>query len=188
MEHRTIGDRPRKVPRHAAAQRLVELDAQDAAGLVETHTIVDAEIVPLAGDDHVVVAVVDAFRRPAGEPGRQRCRGCRQIALAFLAAEAAAHPAHFHRDRMVRHAQHLGDRVLDLARMLARTVDGDVLVLAGDGERRLAFQIEMLLPADLDPAFDGVRRRRNGCRRVALCHRVGRLQETLCRHRVVNGE
>ena len=67
-------------------------------------------------------------------------------------------------------------------------MDGHVLVLAGDGKRRLSFEIEMLLSADLDPAFDDARRRRNRRCRVALGHGVGRLQETLRCHRVLDGE
>ena len=44
--------------------------------------------------------------------------------------------------------EHVGDEVLHLARMLGRGMDQHVAVLAGDGERHLAFEIEMLLPAD----------------------------------------
>ena len=49
-----------------------------------------------------------------------------------------------------------GDDVLHLARMLGRGMDQHV-VLARNGERDLAFEIEMLLPADAQ------RRLRGGC-------------------------
>ena len=46
----------------------------------------------------------------------------------------------------------LGDDVLHLARVLGRGVDEHVAVLARDGERDLALEIEMLLPADAQRA------------------------------------
>jgi hypothetical protein len=47
-----------------------------------------------------------------------------------------------------RHAQHAGDHVLDLAGMLGRGMDEDVVALAGNRQRRLPFEVEVLLPAE----------------------------------------
>ena len=146
---------------------------------VEADAIVDAEVVPLAGDDHVVVAVVAALGGPARQLGDQRRGGGRQVALALLAAEAPAHAAHLDRDGVARHAQHVRDLVLDLARVLGGAVDGDVVVLARHGERDLPLQIEVLLPADVDAPFEHMRRGRNGGLGIATLHRIGRLQEGL---------
>ena len=51
-------------------------------------------------------------------------------------------------------AEHVGDDVLDLGRMLGRGVDEHVAVLAGYRERNLALEIEMLLAADAELAGD----------------------------------
>ncbi len=45
-------------------------------------------------------------------------------------------------------SQRMADHVLHLARVLRRGPDGDLVVLAGNGERDVAFEIEMLLAAD----------------------------------------
>ena len=102
----------------------------------------------LAGQCEVVVAVEADF---AGSPGQ--ARGERRdrrpgAGLAFLAAEPAAHPARFHGDKGVRHAEDAGDDVLGLRRILRRRVHGHLVAFARKGERRLALEIEMLLPAD----------------------------------------
>ena len=66
MEHGPVADRRRQVRRHAAARRVDVLDAFDAAVIVEADIVVDAEVVALAGHDHVVVAVEPDLGGPAG--------------------------------------------------------------------------------------------------------------------------
>ena len=51
----------------------------------------------------------------------------------------------------------MGDLVLDLGRVLRRGMDEHVAILERQCEGDLAFEVEMLLPADLHPAFDDVR-------------------------------
>ena len=46
------------------------------------------------------------------------------------------------------HAEDVGDHVLHLGRVLGRGVDGDVVVLAGDGEGDHALEVEVVLAAD----------------------------------------
>ena len=65
----------------------IELDALDAAVVVEADIVVDAEIVPLAGQDHVVVAVEPQLHRPPGLLRQQRRDDGDQRGLRFLAAE-----------------------------------------------------------------------------------------------------
>ena len=52
----------------------------------------------------------------------------------------------------------MGHHVLGLGRMLGRAVDEDVVVLTGNREGDLAFEIHMILPADRDGAVDAARR------------------------------
>ena len=49
----------------------------------------------------------------------------------------------------------MGDHVLDFARVLGGGKDGDLVVLAGNGEGDMAFEIEMFLAADAHPAASG---------------------------------
>ena len=120
--------------------------------------VVDPEVVALAGHDHVVVAVEPELARPAGLAGAERRQRRPLRRLALLAAETAAHPAHLDGDGVAVERRALGDDVLHLARVLGRGVDDHVAVLAGDGERDLAFEIEMLLSADAEFAGDLLRR------------------------------
>ena len=102
---------------------------------------------PLAGDAHVVVFVVDDSCRPAGFV-RDECsqhRGNR--GLRFLAAERAAHPLANAHDLVVSHAQHLGHHGLNLGGVLRRRMHDHLPLLARIGDGRLRFQIELLLPA-----------------------------------------
>ena len=97
---------------------------------VEADLVVDDEVVALAGDDHVVVAVGAALGGAAGLLGDDGADAGEQVALGLLAAEGAAHAADLDRDRVRGHVQHLGDHVLDLGRVLGRGVDRDLVVLA----------------------------------------------------------
>ena len=72
--------------------------------------------------------------------------------LRLLAAEAAAHAAHAAGHERVRQRQNAGDDVLHFARMLGGRIDQHRAVLAGHGERDLAFQIKVLLAADTERA------------------------------------
>ncbi len=129
------------------------------------------EVVALAGRDHVVVAVRPDLDRPVELLGGDRGDRGKLVALRFLAAEAAAHAPHMHRDGVRCHAERMGDHVLDLARVLRGRPDGDLLVLAGDRHGDLALKVEVVLSADAHLAPDAPRRalerlaaRRRACR------------------------
>ena len=57
VEHRAVVDRARQVRRVAAASGQHEIDAEDAALVVEADFVLGLEIVPLARHQHVVVAI-----------------------------------------------------------------------------------------------------------------------------------
>jgi len=67
---------------------------------------------------------------------------------------------------MRRHAEGVGDHVLHLGRVLGRDMQRDLVGLAGERERDLALEIEMVLPADDEPPGDPPRR--GGERRLRL--------------------
>ncbi len=94
-----------------------------------------------------------AFQLFGGDGGKR----CKLVALRFLAAEAAAHAAHIHRNGIRRNVQHVADDVLDFARVLRGGPDGHLVVLAGDRHGDVAFEVKMLLPADAYLAFQPVR-------------------------------
>ena len=119
---------------------------------------------PLAGQHEIIITVIDCLGWPAGDMRRQRRQDGRKIALTFLAAEGAAHAPCLDGHGMVRQAEAVGHLVLDLGRVLRRAMQRHVPVLARNGERRLPLEIEMFLPADLDPA--GQRMLRAGKRRI----------------------
>ncbi len=156
MEHGAVVDRARQIGRIAAARREADIVSADHAALVEADLVVGAEVVALAGHHHVVVAVEPHLARPAGHARGERGDRGPLRGLRLLAAEAAAHAPHLDRHRGDRHVEHVRDEMLQLARMLARRVDHHV-VLARNGERYLAFEIELLLSADADRAREPVR-------------------------------
>ena len=108
----------------------------------------------LAGDHHVIVAVIAHLAGPPRGPGGQRAGHGQRIALAFLAAKAAAHPAHLDAHRTHRQMQGMGHLVLHLGRMLGRGMNDHVTPLLRQGQGDLAFQVEVLLAAHLDLPVD----------------------------------
>ena len=114
--------------------------------------------VPLAGDAHVVVFVVDDARRAAGFVGHERGHHRGNRGLRFLAAERAAHPLADAHDLVLPDAQHLGHDGLNLGRVLRRGMDDDLPLLARIGDGRLRLQIELLLPTAGEHAAEPVRR------------------------------
>jgi len=128
MEHSPIGNGAREVRRHAAVRRLVKLDGLDAAGIVETHVVVDAEVVPLAGHDHVVVAVEPNLGGPPSLLHDQGRDGSEQRRLRFLAAEASAHAPQLYRHGVLRPAQNAGHVMLHFGRVLGRAIKVNVAV------------------------------------------------------------
>ena len=113
---------------------------------------------PFAGHDHVVVPVDPRLHRPPGLVGENGGDAGVERRLGFLTAEAAAHPPDLDGDGMRGEAERVGDQVLHLARVLRRAVDQHVAVFLRHGERDMAFQIELVLAADIDAALEAVLR------------------------------
>jgi hypothetical protein len=152
MQHRTVVDAVRQIGRVAAVAREHEVQAADQPCVVKAHVIVDAEWVALSGQHHVIVAIESELHRAMRFRGEE-CRdrggdGC----LAFLAAEAAAHTACLTRHAVIGHGQRPRDEVLHFGRILRRAIDQHFAALAGDRHRDLAFEVEMILAADVQGA------------------------------------
>jgi hypothetical protein len=164
VKQRAVGDRAGQIGRKAAARGKTPVDGLDAAALVIADIVIDHEIVALAGDDHVVVAVgpdlhgrlpsfLAATRRSprigwTGFPCRRSRRPC------------AAHCTVTAFDG----AEHMRHHVLHFARVLGRGPDGHLVILAGNGEGDMAFQIQMILAADAHLALEPER----CCRKAGL--------------------
>jgi len=150
MQHRTVGHGKGQVHRPATAGVMGEIQRRDAASGVKAYGIVDAEIVAFACDDHIVIAVIAHFA------GASRAGGCHgtghgeRIALTFLATKTTAHAPRLYPHGVHRRAKRLCHLVLDLGRVLGRGMDNHVAIILRQGEGGLTFEVEMLLPADID--------------------------------------
>ena len=174
MEHRPVGDGGGEIAGIAAAHDMRKVRSVDRPVRGKAEIVVDPHLVALAGHLHVVVAVEAAFRRPPGLCRDEGRDGGEQRRLTLLAAEAAAHAPELHRHGVVRDPQHLGDVVLDLGGMLGGGAHEDVTVFQRRGGGDLAFEVEMILAADFDPALHPHRRRVERGRRIAEPHLVSR--------------
>ena len=94
VEHGAIDDADAEIGGASAARVEIEIDGADAAVGFVADRIIDCEIVPLAGHDHVGVAVEPELAGPAGYARRQGRNHRPLRRLRFLAAETAAHAAH----------------------------------------------------------------------------------------------
>ena len=89
----TVVHRARVIGAVTAARHERDVCAQDAAVVIKTHFVVDAEIVTLAGDGHVVVAV-DAQLDGFLQLKRRQCSALAEDAgVALFATKAAPHAA-----------------------------------------------------------------------------------------------
>ena len=141
--------------------------ALHAALVVEARVEACQERMPLAGDRHIEAARKADPHRTAGLASAQRGDGGEGIGLRFFAAESAAHAQALHRDHVSRHAQHARDNLLRLAGMLRGRVQRDAARFVQPGHGRLRLQVEMLLAADVNFAFDAMRT----ARQAPLRHR-----------------
>ena len=159
VKERAIGHGSGEIGREAAARRIDEIGGMDDALIIEAHFVIDEEIMPLAGDRHVVIAIGAAFHGAAELLGRERGEASEEVALRLLAAEGASHAANLHGHGVGRNAEHMRNHVLHLARMLGRGMNRDVIVFARYGKSDLAFEVEMLLTADMHRALEAPRSR-----------------------------
>ena len=179
MEHRAVVDRSGQVGRIAAAPGQRELDAEDAAVAVEADVVIGDEVVALAGDQHVVVAVGAQLHGAAKLLREQRGDAGEESRLAFLAAEAAAHPPAIDDDVVGVDVERMRDLMLDLAGMLRRAVDVHRAVFLRHRVRDHPFEVELLLAADADAPGQPMRRDGDRARRIAALHPLGRQHERL---------
>ncbi len=147
------GDRRRQVGREAGARHHLHLGGNDAAVVAVAHFVLVVEAVALTGDHHVVVAVGPQLDRAAQARSRYGGASGPQCGLRLLAAEATAHAAAFDHDVVRVTVQGVGDHVLHFGRVLSRAVDQHAAAFLGNGIRDLAFQVELLLTADVQLAF-----------------------------------
>ena len=139
-------ERSAEKPQRAAK---TAVDGEDAAVVVEADLVVVEEVVALAGRDHVVVAVgADLHRAVPSFLAATAATAAKRFGWVSLPPK----PPPMRRTMMVTafdgHAEDVRDHVLHLARVLGRGVDGDVVVLAGDGEGDHALEVEVVLAAD----------------------------------------
>ena len=97
VEHGAVVDRQAQVHRRAAARGELQPDALDPPLAIEADVVIDREIVALAGDRHVLVAIGAILGRAPRLGGDQRAGAGEQRRLALLPAERAAHPPHLDR-------------------------------------------------------------------------------------------
>ena len=162
----------------AAVGDQIDLGAEDVARVVIAHLPAVVETMAAAGDQKIVVPVQAQLDR-AAQPDRRECRHAgEQRRLGLLAAKAAAHASALHLHLIRLPAQRAGHQLLHLAGVLGRAMNQQRLVLLWQGVADLAFQVELLLPADGPFAAQPVRGGRQRGRRIAAAQ-VHRRQHVL---------
>ena len=187
VEHGPIHHARRQIDGATAARIERHVITRDAPGLVEAHRPVRAEIVALAGDDEIIVPVEPELAGLAGHMGGKRSEGAGLGGLGFLAAKGAAHAPGLHGDEGVGHGQHHRHHALQQGGVLRRGMDQHFASFARHGEGGLAFEIEMLLPANAQHARELVGRLRDGLRGVANPEIVIGQDLRIRRQRILDG-
>ena len=112
----------------------------------------------LAGLRHVLITVEPDLHRSLGDRRTERRQRGEVRALGLLAAEAAAHSRGLHDDPVAHDSENLGGLRLHLGRVLRRRVHEERAVLAGDDQRGVGLEIEVILRAAFEFALDDQRR------------------------------
>src|SRR5207342_2047375 len=108
-------------------------------------------------ESEIIVAIEANLAGTPGDPRSDRGQRRPSAGLTFLTAEGAAHASRLDSDEGVRDPENARDDMLRLRRVLARRVHHQLIALAGNGERRLTLQIEVLLAADRELAPEPMR-------------------------------
>ena len=102
MKQRTVCHRPGQVGGKPASRRKCRVDGMDDSAVVKSDIVIDDKIMPLAGDDHVVITVIAHLAGPSRRPRGDGAGHGQRVPLTFLAAEAAAHAPRLDPDRVHR--------------------------------------------------------------------------------------
>ena len=189
MQHGAVRHRQRQILRPAAVDKMRKLDALNAPLRIKARAIGNPKRMALAGDGHVIVAVIAHLTGFAGEARGHGAGDGQRVALTFLAAKTTPHPPGLDAHRMHRQANGLGHLMLDFGGVLGGGVDDHAAILLWQGEGGLTFEVEMLLPADLEGVLDHMRRRSDGSRGVAfLINPRAFLEPAPCGERRVKGQ
>jgi hypothetical protein len=154
----------------AGARDQRDLGAEDVPLVVVADLVLVPEAVASAGDLEVVVAVQPQLHRPVQPPRRHRGHAGEQRRLRLLAAEAAAHAPALHLHLVRVQAQRVRHQVLHLAGVLRRTAELQPVVLGRQRVGDLAFEVEVLLAAELERSRQLVRRAVDRRARIAAPH------------------
>ncbi len=186
MQHGAVGHGQGQVHRPAAFGELFKDHRLQATVIVKSRFVINAEVMPFARDDHIIIAVIAHLGRTVQTHRNHGTSDCQRIALTFLAPKTTAHTAGFNAHGVHGNAQGLGHFMLDFSRVLRRGMDQHV-ALVRLGRCGLTFKIEMLLPADFHAAFDLIVRRGHRAVSIAVLegHRVFKL--AVCRHGIIDG-
>ncbi len=187
VEHGAVIDRKRQVGRTTTPRRQIQLQRTDPSCLIEGHIIVGFEIVALAGQHHVVVAIGAELGRPIGLSSDKRTGGGKQRGLGFLAAESAAHAPNFDGNISAAAAKQVRHEVLNLRRMLGRTQDMHCALLARRRHGDLAFEVKVLLAAHLNRALKTIWRAHKRSH-IPASHDLSRFQGGIGRACSGNGQ
>jgi hypothetical protein len=158
-------------------------DAADAPVVVEADFVGEVVWMPLAGDDHVGIAIEPQFHRLAGLRRAERRDARDERGLRLLAAESAAHAAAGDNDVLGGEIEAMRDQLLHFGDVLRRADDVHRAIFAGHREADLPFEVEMLLTADGEAAREAVRRAADARGGLASCERAGGHDERLALER-----
>ena len=159
VQERSLHHGQRQIGRDAAVRIIGDAERLNPPVIVEANFPRAEIFVTFAGDSHVVVFVVDDAGRAARFASDQRGHHRRDRRLRFLAAKRPAHPFADANNFVLADAEHLGNERLNLGRILRRRMNEHLPLLAGVGNRRLRFEIELLLAARRELATEAIRRR-----------------------------
>ena len=162
VQTRTIVNGTRVINAVAATRHERDVGTQDTAFVVVTHFVIDAEVVTLARDHHVVVAVDAQLDGTLQFEGGQCSALTENAGIAFFAAKATAHAAANDFHVVGAKVQCGGCFTLIAVRVLRRTIQSELTVFTRHRVSNLAFHVKLFLLTRFGAALHFARRIGNG--------------------------
>ena len=147
MKHRALKHGLGQVEAKATVAKKLDRQCRNATAGFKANIKAPEEWVPFARDRKIAQAVEAHADGPPGLLRRNGRNRCEEVGLNFLSTEGATHSDGLTNDLMLLKSENPCDDFLRFCRMLRRSMHDELPIFVAVSNRRLGFEIKVLLAA-----------------------------------------